>query len=353
MITRQIRSITTCLIIFCFLVLEADAADIVYRKSDSRRINGTITEISRTEVVVTLASKNKAPIRIPANDIKEIKWDKEPPKLTLTRAAERKKLYEKALDEYKKHYENSGGSQKRLRTDLTFLIARTTSELAMNDEKLLDDAITLMEKFRKRNPQHYAYYESLVILNKLYLKKNNSEKVLEISKLIATAPWEEYKNSGMLENAYAHLNSGETDQALKLFDKMIHEFKSDSSNKQLLRATFGKAQCLIAAEKYEKAEEALFQVIDHANSKEHRFLSEVFLVQGKLYRSQKMPKDAILSYLRIDLIFNKDNKAHEEALYWLAVLWKQAGNETRSIENSQKLKSKYPDSEWISKLDKA
>ncbi len=348
----RLTIVTSIFVLFTInMNLSVNAADFIYRKSVSRRITGTITDISKTEIVVQSTAKNKPPTHIPANDIKEIKWNSEPPELTLLRSAERKNSFEKALVGYKKVYGQIGSSQKNLRNDLSFLIARVTSQLAADDEKHLEDAIALLEKFRKLNPNHFRYYESLILLNKMYQKKNDPEQIRRISELIATAPWKDFRDSGKIEKAYALLSTGDADQALELFEKIILEYNKNPENDQALKAILGKAKCLLKLEEFQKAEKTINHLLDHANPVSKQLLTETFLMQGELYRSQKLPKDAILAYLRIDLIFNKDKKAHEEALYWLAVLWKQVGHETRSSKNSEKLKSKYPESKWISKLN--
>jgi tetratricopeptide (TPR) repeat protein len=348
---NQFTIITAFLLFNICQVPCINAADFIYRKSETRRITGTITDISKTEIVVQSTAKNKPPTHIPANDIKEVKWNNEPPELTLLRSAERKNSFAKALAGYKKVYEKIGSSQKNLRNDLSFLIARVTSQLAAGDDKYLEDAISLLEKFRKMNPNHFRYYESLILLNKMYQKKNDPEQVRQISELIATAPWKDFRDSGKIEKAYALLSTGDADQALELFEIIILEYNKQPENVQALKAILGKAKCQLKLKELQKAENSINHLLDHANPESKQFLSETFLVQGELYRSQNLPKDAILAYLRIDLIFHKDKKAHAEALYWLAILWKQVGHETRSSKNSEILKTKYPESSWISKLN--
>ena len=335
---------------FVNMAISLPAADIIYRNSDSRRLTGTVSDVSRVEVVLNFSAKNKAPLHIPANDIREIKWNGEPPDLTLMRAAERKELLEKALEGYEKYFEEVDSSQKNLKIDLSYHIARVKAKLALEDKQNIDEAISLLENYRQKNQEHYSFYEGLVLLNKLYQKKGSSEKVSEISALIAQAPWQEFRETGIIDKGFALLKEGQIDQAMDIFDGIIRDYRTKKSNSISLQAELGMANCYMQKEDYSKAEEMIYSIIDQALPEEEQVLSKTFLLQGKMYSSMNMPRDALLSYLRIDLIFSQQPKAHEEALFHLAELWKQMGNDIKASEYSEKLKKEYPDSQWISKL---
>jgi TolA-binding protein len=61
-------------------------------------------------------------------------------------------------------------------------------------------------------------------------------------------------------------------------------------------------------------------------------------------------REAILAYLRVEVLFKKEKRWRAEALYQLTELWETDGKPDRSHATATLLKTDYPDSEWAKKL---
>jgi outer membrane protein assembly factor BamD (BamD/ComL family) len=59
--------------------------------------------------------------------------------------------------------------------------------------------------------------------------------------------------------------------------------------------------------------------------------------------------EAILSYLKTDLLYGSQSEQHAEALYRLTQLWSKVGDNQRAADSKQKLEKLYPTSPWVKK----
>jgi TolA-binding protein len=73
-------------------------------------------------------------------------------------------------------------------------------------------------------------------------------------------------------------------------------------------------------------------------------------LKGDCLKSQGKVKEAILAYLHVPVLFEKEKVALAEALYNLAVLWPRADQPERGLAAQQELQENYPDSPWTKKL---
>ena len=58
------------------------------------------------------------------------------------------------------------------------------------------------------------------------------------------------------------------------------------------------------------------------------------------------PKDALLAFLHVDVLYNTVPASHAEALAKLVPLWEAIGKPGRAREARQLLRERYPNSRW-------
>ena len=61
------------------------------------------------------------------------------------------------------------------------------------------------------------------------------------------------------------------------------------------------------------------------------------------------PKDALMAYLHVDILFYGDSETHAESLYHLGKLWQVAKNQDRAAAAVNLLKQRYAGSVWAEK----
>ena len=82
---------------------------------------------------------------------------------------------------------------------------------------------------------------------------------------------------------------------------------------------------------------------------EKDLFARVYNARGAAFRQADQPKDAVLAYLHTDKLFNQNEDAHAEALYYLSQLWEQLNKSDRAKQDRQLLRTRYGDSVWAKK----
>jgi tetratricopeptide (TPR) repeat protein len=94
----------------------------------------------------------------------------------------------------------------------------------------------------------------------------------------------------------------------------------------------------------------LTEVVDKADPDDSAMLAEAYVLQGNCLQAANKPKEAVLAYLHVDVLFPREAAAQAEALYNLAKLWKVVQYPDRALEAQAKLEGTHPNSEWTKKL---
>jgi tetratricopeptide (TPR) repeat protein len=324
------------------------AEDEVSRRGSTVNIRGDVVEVSRTAVVVR-GRTNKKDHPIAANEIERIRWDGEKAQLTQVRLEERNGRYDKAIAGYQAA--RNDAATENLRTDLEFLIARTTAEKALAEDDKFDDAIALLEKFRTAHSNSFRYFESLRLLARLYMEKHDVDKATATLKLMSEAPWNDYKMEADLLQAEASVAQNQLDAALHSLDNVIRVTpKTPFETAQHYEALLTKASCLEKQAKFQEASEVLAGILDEAAEDDIKTLAKTCLRLGECYQAAGRTKEAILAYLRVDILFPKEKASHAEALYQLSRLFVQDGKPDKAADAAARLQQTYPRSPWTAKL---
>jgi tetratricopeptide (TPR) repeat protein len=345
-ITRVLLFATSCAALLT--ITSPCAADAVYRRGSTSALSGDITSISRTEVVLT-GRTNKKEYRIPANEIDRIRWESENPQVSQNRIEERNGQFDKAIAGYQAALKDA--TNDNLRTDLEFQIARATATKALKDEDKYDDAIELLEKFRTAHSTNFRYYEALRLLAQLYMTKGDIDKGNSTLQTMADAPWTDFKMETDILKAKVALAHDDVAGALKALDGVISvKPASAAETSRRYEALLTKASCLQKQTKYQQATDVLAGILDEASDEDTKTLAETCIRLGDCYQAGGRTKEAILAYLRVDILFPKEKKQHAEALYYLSRLFAQDGKPDKASEAAARLQEHYPRSPWTARL---
>jgi tetratricopeptide (TPR) repeat protein len=324
------------------------AEDVVDRKGTTTPLRGDVKEVSRTEVLLK-GRNNQREYRIPANEIERIRWQGELAQLTQARVEERNGQFDKAIAGYEAALKAS--SSENLTTDLEFLIARTTASKALADEENYDEPISRLEKFRESHPSSFHYFESLKLLARLYMAKPDVEKANATMKLLSEAPWNDFKMEADILRAQVAVAHGQIDAALGPLDNVLSVKPATPAEwSRRYEALLTKASCLQKQNKFQEAIDVLTSILDEAADDDTKTLAETCVRLGDCYQAAGRTREAILAYLRVDLLFPKEKANHAESLYYLSRLFAQDGKFDKAADASARLQQAYPHSPWTAKL---
>ena len=91
----------------------------------------------------------------------------------------------------------------------------------------------------------------------------------------------------------------------------------------------------------------LDEVLTKSAVDEMALQAEAYVRQGECFQAQGKPKEALLSFLHVDLLFESEPAQHAEALYNLTRLWRKENRADRADDAAERLNQKYPGSDWV------
>lgn len=325
------------------------ADEVVTRKSDPKPLNGVVTTITKDKISVKDGVGKVT--EVPSNDVANIVWGGEPTGLLLGRGTEKNGNYQVALDEYNKALKDPKAKGNIL-AEVEYVIARSTARMALSsDPSKSDDAIKKLETFTKVRAENYHFYEAIFLLGDLYIAKKDFAGAETHYQKLNTAPWPDYKMAAKNASARASLSNNDLPGALSKYEE-VAAMKGDTAPEVFRRneALNGKATVLIAQQKIDDAVKVIDSVIEAASTDDGAVMADAYNLQGDCLQSQNKTKEAILAYLHVPLLFEKEKAANAKALFNLAQLWGKIDQPERAEQAKTDLQEKYPDSEWAKKL---
>ena len=324
------------------------AEDEVQRRVASVPLRGTITEENANEITIQRSDTKKTET-VSVHDVSKVKYEggKTAAEFTQVESLERGGEYQKAIDGYAKIVQDNSGKTFLVRA-ANFGRASSLVRQAQRDSTKVDDAIKALEDFRKENPNSRFHYTLHEMLGQLQLSKGNAEGAKAAFAELAKAPWPDVKLKAANYEGRILIVGNQLDAAIAKFDQVANS-AGDNGEEKLRRfeALVGKAECLVKQKKFEDAVKIVRQVIDSASSDESSLHAAAFNFLGDVQRETGKPKEAILSYLYVDLLCSGDRNEHAKSLCYMALLWDQLGQPARAEDSRSRLKKDYPGSPWI------
>ncbi|HRA87514.1 MAG TPA: tetratricopeptide repeat protein [Planctomycetaceae bacterium] len=319
----------------------AFAVDQVTRRSDRVTFRGELTSMTVESLTVTLS--NSQTQVVPVSDVFSVRFDMEPPLLAQAQSNERSGSLDVALEKFISVQMDYNGGDKRVISDVEFLIARTKVKMALADPSKVEDALAAIRKFREAHKTNFRYFESLLLESSLAKGDEATALLTEVQ----ACPVKGYQLQAGVQLGHVLLAANDTAGASAAFDKVIEQSAGDASSAAAQFAgLLGKAECQQKQGQLDEAIATLDDIISKASESESRTLAAAWVLKGDCLRIKNLPKDALMAYLHVDVLYSSEPAAHAEALYHLVSLWAPAGHQDRADEASAKLSMKYPNSPW-------
>ena len=324
----------------------AFSTDQLTRKSDRVTFRGEFTEMTATAVTVKIS--NGQTETVPVSDIFTVRFDQEPPTLAQAQSNERSGQLDLALQKYDEIRKEYNGDDKRLATDLTFLIARTQVKSALADPAKVEAASSAIQAFRTANQSNFRYLEATLLEAQLLATDSaKADQARTLLQEVESAPVKGFQLQANVQLGRLLLNANDAASALAAFEKVVQQSAGDAgSSAALFDGLLGKAMCQQKQGQFDEAVTTLDQVIGQAGESATQTLAEAWVLKGDCYRTQNKPRDALYAYLHVDVLYASEPAAHAESLYRLASLWAPAGHQDRADDAIQRLTERYPNSTW-------
>jgi tetratricopeptide (TPR) repeat protein len=322
------------------------AVDTVTRRSDRAVFRGELTSITRSTLTIKLQSGQEEQISV-AN-VAAVRFDDEPAELAQARSNERSGALDRALEKYTQIELDYSGDNRNVKTELSFLIARTRVLSALASPESRDIAIKAIDDFRTGNSSNFRYYEA-TLLHAEILSQDAAgvEKAQQLLTEIQSCDVPGFQLKAGVQLGFLLLQGGDTAGAISAFDKVIADSGNDESAiAARYEGMLGRGMSLKQDGKSGEAVSVLEEIISGASESESRTLARAWVLKGDCLREQGQPKDALFAYLFVDVLYSSEPAAHAAALYHLSTLWGPAGYQNRADEARAALTSRYPNSPW-------
>ncbi|MDA0586931.1 MAG: tetratricopeptide repeat protein [Planctomycetota bacterium] len=327
---------------------QAQTIDTINRKSVKPQ-KGTITGITRDEVKIKPGIS--AEVSVPANDIVDVEWGGAPGALNLGRGAENAGNFAVALERYTEAAAEAGSSAN-VKMDIQFLIARVTAKTAMEqDASKLDDAAAKLDAFVKANVTSFRFFDAVQLLGQVQLAREDFTQAETAFNRLAQAPWSDYKMAGQNAAGRLAIARGDFPGALKSYDAvLVQPATSAAEISRRNEALLGKSAVLIEQKNHAVALTTITEAISKADPEDSAVQAEAYILKGECLKALGQTKEAILAYLHVPVLFEKEAMLNAQALYNLATLWDKVEQPERGLAARTELTEKYAESKWAKML---
>ncbi len=357
------RWISAVLLVMCVVWSNYSTADEVSLrfprvgkdKKDISKIKGRIEPEKSTASKIVLAI-GKEEDAIEVTNIEGIAYDREPAEFATIRTAIANGNYNEAATEVQRLAASiesgntppiSGdGAKKDFEYWMAYLPAMQAIEGSAKVEPA--DANKKLLAFLSANPTHYRFYEGTETLGQLaFLIPGDpvAASTQYFGRLATNTELRELQFRGKLLMARALLKTNNIPRAGTLLTPMVAE-KADSKMmaSQIAQAKIAMAQATAAAGKPDDALKMLHTVVEETPSNDYEAHARANIALGNILLAKQSKTEALLAFLKVDLIFFQYPEQRAEALARLAKLWNEIPNPKadRANEARERLQSLYP-----------
>jgi tetratricopeptide (TPR) repeat protein len=319
-------------------------------KTTQGNLSGRVSATSPTAVTLELSGVASQPKEVPVNKIVALLFDDDPNALRAARTHVLGGRYEEALAALEK-LTVPPNTRKEIVEDIDFYRAFCRGQLALGGNGEIAAAGTELATFIRKHSSSYHWLQANEVVGDLLVSSGAFDKAETYYRRVAGAPWPDYTMRAGVAMGRAFLAQGKAAEADKAFsDVLAVNATGELADNQRAVATIGKARVESLEKKYEEAIATLEAVIAKADPQQVDLLAQAYNAMGTAQRSAGRPKEALLAFLRVELLYPNAAEAHAEALYNLAELWDEVHKPDRAVRARQTLQQQYKNSPWAKKV---
>lgn len=335
---KRLATLCVAALVTALWATTAHAVDQV--KTAERTVVGTIKSVDALKVVVK--ERDGKQTEVPAGQIESITFDKQPAALNTARTALSAGRYEDVVEAL------SGTNaaeiaERPVAQDVEYYRLYSLAQMALVGNGDIAGAGSKVYAFINANKNSYHYLDAQMLFGDLAEAAGKPEAAQNAYRAVGKmAPWPSYRARAAVALGRSYLTQNKTAEASASFKLALNTPDTAPGVQEYkLAATLGEARCLAAGGKAEEAIGMIEKVIAQADSEDHDLLAEAYNALGAAYRVSKRPKDALLAYLTVHLVYFNSPQNHIEALQNLVELWNEVQKPERSAEAARILRDRY------------
>ena len=283
--------------------------------------------------------------KLPAGNIKRVTIGGAP--APLARASERANdgRYADCLEQLKKI--TTPPTNKVAAAEIAFLRAYANAKLSLEggEVKALD-AGKAISSFVNEHPESYHLYPAIELKGKLLSAIGKSDLAAQEFQRLTRSNWPKYTAIGHFQVGETQLMSNQFDKAIASYGALVKvQADDDETNELKLIGNCQRAKALGLKGQTDQAIKVIQKVIREEDPENKRLFAYAYNALGACERKKGNLKEAALAYLHTDLLF-PEPAAHAEALYYLTKIWPELGQTNRANDAQKLLRGPYKNSAW-------
>lgn len=319
-------------------------------------LRGTIVETTKDAITIdTPANAIKKAWTVPTEDILEVFLDGEPEELRSARgmlaagdgSGALEQLAPADAGDRAAQWEEASDS---VRAERMFVTSAANAQIALRSGEQVEKALAGLRNYLTKHPRshHAAFVRELE--GDLLARMGKPEDAIKAYLAIASGAPAWRVRSGRLTGRL-QLDQKQWADARESLEKAIAtESPADDFSAALEKrdARLLLVRCLARDGRAADAIALARQMLSDADPADGKGLAMIFVVLGEAQRAAgDRNKDALVSYLAVDMVHNGVPEAHAEALAGLVELWEKENHPERAREARQTLEQTYPNSPWL------
>jgi len=337
----------------CFaaaVMLIADSAtaqeDRVFPLKGGAAVRGKIVERTRDKVVIEVRGTNQ---NFPSNEIARVVFDGEPPQLTRAKDSIGQGNLDQAIEEFTK-IDVSTVKSDEVKQDYQFYRGYLAAANALRGKGDATTATGLLLNWAKANSTSHHFYTASEKLGELAMASGAPADASKYFGVLAAAPFPDLKVKGGYLAGKALLALKQIPEAKTKLATVIQAQVSDPASLKLKKlAKIALVYCDAAEGKPDQAIQELEKMVDEGDSTDAELFASLYNATGVILQDAGKNEEALLAFLKTDLLYASETDAHSEALYWLSKLWSKVGDNQRATDAKSRLAKLYPTSQWLKK----
>ncbi len=312
-----------------------------------RPVRGAIKNVQPNAITVATSD---AEMEVDPWNIRRIKFDDEPNELTRAKTGYVDGRLNVCLDELDRI--GQAPAREIIQQEIDFYRAMASARTALaGGEISTNQAISLVSQFIRDNAESFHYIPAVDMLGNLTMAAGKFDEASQQFEMVAQSPWPELSFQALLNRGRATLRQGNYDEAIAAFQQIESADRAEDYALQTkLIARCLRAQALGLSGQHDEGIKIAEQIIDKESSDNQAVFAYAYNALGACYKQKNEIKRALHAYLHTDLLFFTESEAHAEALYELQELWSQLNRTDMAGEARQKIKNRYRNTYWASKV---
>lgn len=335
----------TFAIAFVLTTIATAQSDQVFVKGGSS-ISGRVVASTQAEISIDMRG---TPRKIKVNQLRRVSFAGEPTELNAGRGKALAGKYRSALSDLSR-IDPASIKSELIKRDLQFFLAFCEGKIALSTGGDKQAASDKMLAFVRSVPQSFHFYKAAQLLGDLAVAQGDYDKAVSYYGAIAKSPFPEYQLGATLSQARALVGKADFAKAQQAFQSVLDSKSDDTESKRLKRfAEVGLGRCMAETSSPAQGVSVIEKIIANNDSTDGELFARAYNALGDCLRKADKPKEALMAYLHVDVLFYSDADTHAEALYHLSQLWDAAKKPDRAVAAKNLLQERYAGSVWANR----